>query len=103
MDTLAEAVKTYAGTQAAADAATLHDRAGRQAGDSRETAASGRPAICSPRRARSSAPSKFYDCLQKCEQLAAAYADLPGGEGSRTRSPPTSRATRSGWRWRASR
>ncbi len=79
VDTLAAAVKTYAGTQAAADAATLM------------TGLAAKPDIHEKLRARSARDllaaareefrsSKFHDCLQKCEQLASAYADLPEGK-----------------------
>jgi hypothetical protein len=75
LDTLADAVKTYAGTQAAADAAGLM------------TGLAANPEIREKLRARAARDllasarqefrtAKFYDCLQKCEQLAAAYADL---------------------------
>jgi uncharacterized protein YyaL (SSP411 family) len=76
VDTLAQAVKTYAGTQAAADAATLM------------TGLAATPEIQEKLRSRSARDllaaareefrtNKFYDCLQKCDQLTAAYAGLP--------------------------
>lgn len=79
VDTLAAAVKTYAGTQAAADAATLM------------TGLAAKPDIQEKLRARSARDllaaareefrtSKFHDCLQTCEQLASVYADLPEGK-----------------------
>ena len=76
MDALAEAVRNYAGTQAAADAAValasltekpeaLQQRRLRVARDliavAREDFRSGR----------------LYDCMQKCEQLSLAYSELP--------------------------
>ena len=75
VDTLAEAVKTYAGTQAAADAATLM------------TGLAAKPEIQDKLRLRSARDllaaareefraDRFYDCLQRCDQLAAAYPDL---------------------------
>jgi len=79
VDTLADAVKTYAGTQAASDAATLM------------TGMAARPEIQEKLRARSARDllaqareefraGRFHDCLQKCEQLAAAYGELPEGK-----------------------
>ena len=76
LDAYSEAVKTYAGTQAAADAATLM------------TGLAAKPETQGKLRARAARDllaaakeelrtSKFYDCLQKCEQLATAYAELP--------------------------
>jgi len=75
LDTLAEAVKTYAGTQAAADAATLMTglAANPETREKLRTRAA-RDLLASAR--QEFRTSKFYDCLQKCEQLAAAYADL---------------------------
>jgi thioredoxin-like negative regulator of GroEL len=79
IDTLAEAVKTYAGTQAAADAATLM------------TGLAGKPETREKLRQRAARDllasakeefrtNKFYDCLQKCEQLSAGYGDLAEGK-----------------------
>jgi thioredoxin-related protein len=79
VDTLAEAVKSYAGTQAAADAATLL------------TGLAAKPEIQEKLRARSARDllamaredfraGHFHDCLQKCGQLAASYSDLPEGK-----------------------
>ena len=76
MDALAEAVKTYAGTQAAADAATLM------------TGLAAKPETQAKLRARGARDllaaakeefrtSKFQDCLEKCDQIVFAYADLP--------------------------
>jgi uncharacterized protein YyaL (SSP411 family) len=75
-DTLADAVKTYAGTQAAADAATLM------------TGLAANPEIQEKLRLRSARDllasareefrtNKFYDCLQRCEQIVVAYPALP--------------------------
>jgi thioredoxin-like negative regulator of GroEL len=83
LDTLADAVKTYAGTQAAADAATLM------------TGLAAKPETQAKLRARAAREllamakddfksDKFYDCLQKCEQLNFAYADLPEGKEGAT-------------------
>lgn len=76
VDTLADAVKTYAGTQAAADAASLM------------TGLAARPEIQNKLRLRSARDllaaaredfrtSKFYDCLNRCEQIAMTFAELP--------------------------
>jgi hypothetical protein len=81
MDTLADLMKTYAGTQAASDAATLmaglaekpetRDRQrARQAGDllalAKEEFRTGR----------------YYDCLQRCELLNSGFADRPESKES---------------------
>ena len=76
MDALAEAVKTYAGTQSAADAATLM------------TGLAAKPETREKLRTRAARDllasakeefraSHFYDCLQKCDQVVTAYRDLP--------------------------
>jgi thioredoxin-like negative regulator of GroEL len=83
VDTLASAVKTYAGTQAAADAATLM------------TGLAARPEIQEKLRLRSARDllaaarddfrlSHFYSCLQKCEQLSSAFGDMPEGKEARS-------------------
>lgn len=76
MDALADAVRTYAGTQAATDAATaLADL-------------TDKPEVLQQRRLRIARDmlavarddfrsGRLYDCMQKCEQLALAYAELP--------------------------
>ncbi len=76
MDVLADAVRTYAGTRAASDAALalagLNDR----------------PEVLQQRRLRVARDmlavarddfrtGRLYDCMQKCEQIAAAYSELP--------------------------
>jgi len=74
LDALAEAVKTYAGTQAAADATTLM------------TGLAAKPETQEKLRTRAARDhlaaakeefkgNKFYDCLQRCEQLAAAFPE----------------------------
>jgi tetratricopeptide (TPR) repeat protein len=74
LDTLAEAVKTYAGTQAASDAATMM------------TGLAAKPETQEKLRARAARDllaaakedfraSRFYECLQKCDQLATGYAE----------------------------
>jgi thioredoxin-like negative regulator of GroEL len=76
MDTLAEVVKQYPGTHAAGDAAallaglaekpeTVHKRRQRIV---RDLIALARDDFRAER---------LYDCLQKCEQIASTYADLP--------------------------
>lgn len=76
MDALAEAVRTYAGTQAASDAAlVLADL-------------TDKPEVLQQRRVRVARDmlavarddfraGRLYDCMQKCEQLALAYSELP--------------------------
>lgn len=76
MDALAEATKTYAGTQAASDAAV------------RLAGLSEKPEELQKKRERIARDllavarddfrtGRLYDCMQKCEQLSVAYADLP--------------------------
>ena len=76
VDTLAEVVKAYAGTQTAADAATLM------------TGLAATPEIQDKLRLRSARDllaaareafraNKFFDCLQRCDQLTIAFAELP--------------------------
>ena len=80
MDVLAEAVNQYAGTRAASDAATTAARrVGREArGGAEAPLCAGSPATCSPSPATTSAlPGSLYDCIQKCEQIATAYVELP--------------------------
>jgi thioredoxin-like negative regulator of GroEL len=76
MDALADAVKQYAGTRAAADAATMlaglaekpEELERRRLRFARDLLAVARDDFRSGR---------LYDCIQKCEQLATAYAELP--------------------------
>jgi len=74
LDAYAEAMKAYAGTRAAADAAN------------RLTGLAARPEMLEKLRGRAARDllaaaredfrnGRFYDCLQKCEQLATAYPD----------------------------
>jgi tetratricopeptide (TPR) repeat protein len=76
MDVLAEAVKTYAGTHAASDAAT------------RLAGLAEKPEELQKRRERIARDllavarddfraGRLYDCIQKCEQIATGYAELP--------------------------
>lgn len=81
-DTLTNLMKTYAGTQAAADAATmmagLAERPdavdGQHARQARDMLAMAKEEFRS---------GNYHDCLQKCEQLSAGFADRPEAkEGS---------------------
>jgi tetratricopeptide (TPR) repeat protein len=83
MDVLADAVKTYAGTTAASDAAAHLGNL-----------ASG-PAELAKRRERLSRDllaaarddfraERLYDCIQKCEQLSLAYSDMPEARPAET-------------------
>jgi tetratricopeptide (TPR) repeat protein len=76
MDVLAEAVKQYAGTRAAADAAT------------RLAGLAEKPEEVQNRRLRIARDllavarddfraGRLYDCIQKCEQISTAYGELP--------------------------
>jgi thioredoxin-related protein len=75
-DALAEVVKGYAGTNAASDAATLmagladkpESREQRRARQARDLLAMAKEEFRG---------SRYYDCLQKCDQLTAAFADRP--------------------------
>src|SRR6266545_57747 len=76
MDALAEAVKQYAGTRAAADAAALlaglaekpEETQKRRVRFARDMLAVARDDFRAGR---------LYDCIQKCEQLSTAYSELP--------------------------
>lgn len=76
MDALAEAVRQYAGTQAASDAATMlaglaekpEELERRRQRLSRDLLAVARDDFRAGR---------LYDCIQKCEQIATAFAELP--------------------------
>lgn len=79
MDTLADLMKTYAGTQAAADAAT------RLAGLAEQPEAADRQKARQARDLLALAKEEFragryYDCLQRCDHLAAAFADRAEGK-----------------------
>ncbi|MBP3954654.1 thioredoxin family protein [Gemmata sp. G18] len=76
MDALADAVRTYAGTQAASDAAATL------------AGLTDRPEVLQQRRLRVARDmlavarddfraGRLYDCMQKCEQVASAYSELP--------------------------
>lgn len=76
MDVLADAVKQFAGTQAASDAAALL------------AGLADKPEVIARRRARLARDllataredfhaGRLYDCLQRCEQLATGFTELP--------------------------
>lgn len=76
MDTLADTVRVYAGTQSASDAATVL------------AGLTDKPEVLQQRRVRVARDmlavarddfraGKLYDCMQKCEQLALSFAELP--------------------------
>jgi thioredoxin-related protein len=79
MDALADAVRQYAGTQAASDAATMlaglaekpEELERRRQRLSRDLMAVARDDFRAER---------LYDCIQKCEQIANAYPDLPAAK-----------------------
>src|SRR5262249_41856699 len=76
MDTLAEAVKVYAGTQAASDAATLlAGLAERPETQERKRQRLARDLLAVAR--DDFRAGRLYDCMQKCEHLATSYAELP--------------------------
>jgi hypothetical protein len=67
-------VKSYAGTQAAADAATrMTGLAARPETQEKLRGRAARDLLASAR--EDFRTGKFYDCLQKCEQLGTAYPD----------------------------
>jgi thioredoxin-related protein len=78
VDTLADVVRTYAGTPSAADAANLmagiavkpENQAKLRQRAARDLLASAREEFRTGR---------FYNCLELCEQLGTVYADLPEG------------------------
>ena len=102
VDTLAEAVKTYSGTQAAADAATLMTGLAAQARDSGE-AATAWPRGPARRRARRFPLEPLLRLPSEVRPARVGVRRHAGGQGSARRSPRRSRATRSGWRRRATR
>ncbi len=83
IDALAEAVKTYAGTQAAADAGTLMTGLAAKPETQQKLRARGARDLLAAAK-EEFRTNKFYDCLQKCEQLAFAYSDLPEGKEATT-------------------
>lgn len=76
MDTLADAVKQYAGTRAAADAATtLAGLAEKPEETQKRRVRFARDLLAVAR--DDFRAGRLYDCIQKCEQLATAYSELP--------------------------
>jgi thioredoxin-like negative regulator of GroEL len=79
MDTLAELMKTYAGTQAAADAATrMAGLADKPETADRQKARQARDLLALAK--EEFRAGRYYDCLQRCDHLAAAFADRPEGK-----------------------
>lgn len=76
MDALAELVKTYAGTNAAADATThMTGLAAKPETQQKLRTRAARDLLATAK--EQFRTNKFYDCLQHCDQLAVAYAELP--------------------------
>lgn len=76
MDTLADLMKTYAGTQVATEAATLlAGLAEKPEGRDRLRGRAARDLLAAAK--EDFRAERFYDCLQKCDQFAAAFADQP--------------------------
>jgi tetratricopeptide (TPR) repeat protein len=76
LDTLAEAVKTYAGTQAASDATTLMaGLAAKPETQAKLRAKTARDLLATAK--EEFRANTFYDCMEKCEQIRLAFADLP--------------------------
>lgn len=76
MDALADICKTYAGTQAADEAATLMaGLAEKPETIARQRARSARDLLAAAR--EDFRTQRYYDCLQKCELLTTAYSDRP--------------------------
>jgi hypothetical protein len=74
MDALAEAVKLYAGTQAASDAAMrLAGLAEKPEAVVQKRARLARDLLAEAR--ADFTADRLYDCIQKCERLSTAYAD----------------------------
>lgn len=76
MDALAELCKNYAGTQSADDAARLMaGLAEKPETVARQRARSARELLTAAR--EDFRTQRYYDCLQKCERLTAAFSDRP--------------------------
>jgi hypothetical protein len=76
MDTLADTVKRYAGTRAAADAAmTLAGLAEKPDETQKRRLRFARDLLAVAR--DDFRAGRLYDCIQKCEQLSTVYAELP--------------------------
>lgn len=79
MDTLAELMKTYAGTHAAADAATqMAGLADKPETAERQKARQARDLLALAK--DEFRAGRYYDCLQRCDHLAAAFADRTEGK-----------------------
>jgi hypothetical protein len=79
VDTLSETVRTYAGTQAAADAAQLMTGfAAKPEGQEKLRLRAARDLLAGAREAFRS--GRYCDCLERCDQLAAVYPDLAEGK-----------------------
>lgn len=79
IDSLAETVRTYAGTQAAADAASLMTGfAAKPEGQEKLRLRAARELLAGAREAFRS--GRYSDCLERCDQLAAVYPDLAEGK-----------------------
>lgn len=76
MDTLAEAVKQYAGTQAASDAAAILAGLAEKPDESQKRKVRFARDLLAVARDDFRA-GRLYDCIQKCEQLSNAYSELP--------------------------
>ncbi|MBN9122721.1 MAG: thioredoxin family protein [Planctomycetes bacterium] len=76
MDALADTVKQFAGTQTASDAAMrLAGLAEKPEAVARKRARLARDLLAEAR--ADFGAERLYDCIQKCERLATAYADQP--------------------------
>lgn len=76
MDTLADLIKTYAGTEAAADAATLMaGLADKPETRERQRARQARDLLALAK--EEFRTGRYYDCLQRCELLGTGFADRP--------------------------
>ncbi len=76
MDTLADLMKAYAGTQAAADAATaMSGLAEKPETREKQRTRQARDVLALAK--DDFRANRFYDCLQRCEQLLLAFTDRP--------------------------
>ena len=76
MDALADLMKAYAGTQAAADAATaMSGIADKPETREKQRARQARDVLALAK--EEFRAGRFHDCLQRCEQLSLAFADRP--------------------------
>ena len=78
MDTLTDLMKTYSGTQAASDAANrMAGLAEKPDAVERQLARQARDLLAMAK--EEFRTGRYYDCLQKCDQLAVGYAGTPEG------------------------